>query len=637
MDKKTILGILLIGVVMIGWMIYSSSVYKQTPPEQKTDTTQIAKDTTNDTLTQPKAEQLSETAEHRFGQHFSKFSTGVEQFIVVNTDNYTAKISSKGGSLVQWTLKHYNKWDKTPTQLIDAKEQELYMQFVSMDAKRIDSRDLFFAVGGLDSGKTSITLSGDKSQTLTFTLDLENDKQLVKTITFFGNKYHIEQNITTKNLDGIIKNGYTLIWGHNLNYQDEYPNEESRYSEGLISMNGSVETFSGSSDEVETEKYTGIVDYTAIKTKYFTAAIIPQPWQNFDGSATLSGYEFEINKGTHKDFQMTIDVPYKGGVQTDKFQVYIGPVDYKIVKSYGLEATVDLGGSIVRPIAEYLFLPLFNAIYGFIHNYGIAIIIFSMLIKLILMPLSLKQVRNGAYMRLLQPEITRLREEYKDDKQKQQMATMEVYNEYGINPMSGCLPLLIQLPILWALYRTLNGAIELRQQPFILWIHDLSSADPIFSWGFSILGMTGISGLALLMAITMFVQQKMTITDPSQKFMVYFMPIIFLIMFSNLPSGLNLYYFIFNLLSIGQQLYMNNVYAKKLSLADLKASKKTRKEGWFAKQMRQAQEMQKATGKSLPPSMQRYIDQKNAKNNSKAQNQNKKINNNRTQNKGKKK
>jgi len=234
--------------------------------------------------------------------------------------------------------------------------------------------------------------------------------------------------------------------------------------------------------------------------------------------------------------------------------------------------------------------------------------------KILLTPLSIKQLRNASYMKLLQPEIEKRKQAAGDDRKKQQMATMEVYNDYGLNPMSGCLPLLFQMPILFALWKTLNGFIDLRHQPFILWINDLSAPDVLVNWGFSILGMTQISGLAVMMGTALFIQQKMTITDPNQKMLVYMMPIMFLFLFSNFPAGLNLYYFVFNLLAIGQQVYINKFSRKRMTLEELKKQPK-KKEGWLAKQMRAAQEMQKQSGKPLPPAMQRYIDAKEKKDN----------------------
>jgi len=175
---------------------------------------------------------------------------------------------------------------------------------------------------------------------------------------------------------------------------------------------------------------------------------------------------------------------------------------------------------------------------------------------------------------------------------------MKLYSEYGINPASGCLPLLLQMPILFSLWAVLRSAIELRQAPFIWWITDLSIPDKILSFGFSFLGISHLSGLALLMGATMFIQQKMTITDPRQKALVYMMPIMFIFLFSNFPSGLNLYYFFFNLLAIAQQVYINKFSNKRLTLEDLKRMPK--KEGWLQRKMREAQELAEAQGKTLP-------------------------------------
>jgi YidC/Oxa1 family membrane protein insertase len=175
---------------------------------------------------------------------------------------------------------------------------------------------------------------------------------------------------------------------------------------------------------------------------------------------------------------------------------------------------------------------------------------------------------------------------------------MKLYSEYGINPASGCLPLLLQMPILFALWSVLRTQIDLRQADFIWWITDLSLPDVLVHLPFSLLGIKFISGLALLMGITMFLQQKLTITDPRQKAMIYIMPVMFTMIFSSLPSGLNLYYFMFNLFSIVQQVYINNYSKNRPTLAQLKKAPK--KEGWFQKKMREAQNLAESQGRSVP-------------------------------------
>jgi len=193
--------------------------------------------------------------------------------------------------------------------------------------------------------------------------------------------------------------------------------------------------------------------------------------------------------------------------------------------------------------------------------------------------------------------MTKLREKFKDDQQAQQKETMKLYSEYGINPMGGCLPLLLQMPILFALWAVLQSAIDLRQEPFMLWIKDLSTPDVIFTIpGFPII--QHFSGLALLMGVTLFFQQKMTLTDPRQKAMIYMMPIMFTLMFSSFPSGLNLYYFMFNLIGIAQQIWINKFSKKQPTLEQMKKAPK--KEGWMQRKMREAQELAEAQGRSIP-------------------------------------
>lgn len=244
-------------------------------------------------------------------------------------------------------------------------------------------------------------------------------------------------------------------------------------------------------------------------------------------------------------------------------------------------------------------LPIFNFIHKFIPNYGVSIIIFAILMKMLLTPLSLTQLRTSRYMQVLAPDIARIREKYKDDQVTQQQETMKLYSEYGINPMGGCLPMLLQMPIMYALWAVLNS-IQLRQAHFAGWITDLSVPDVILNLGFHLplVGIDKFSGLALVMGATLFIQQKMTITDPRQKSMVYMMPIMFTLMFSSFAAGLNLYYLVFNLLGIGQQIYMNKFSKSTLTLEQLKRMPK--KEGWLQKRLRMAQEIAASQGKTLP-------------------------------------
>lgn len=598
MDRNSIIGLSLISVLILVWLVYMS--YQEVPIPKD-----VPKEATQEQVVQPKdsaaiAPVVQDSAQvaGKYGI-FSQFTEGFETIYTVETELYRARISSKGGAIKFWTLNKFKKWDKEPVQLINNSLGELYMNFVTMDAKRIDSRNLNFTLFG--QTKTNFKLEKGRKLNLDFVIDLGNNRKIIKSLKFFNDKYHIEQNIILENLDEIIPSrGYNLVWEKGLVYQEYNSVDESSDAHAMVQMNGEVEEVNAEKDQGVEKSFTGIIDFAAIKTKYFGAAIIPQPWQKFDGTVDLSGdlKRFK-NDGVTEYYSMSLRVPYKGGKQTNSFKVYVGPLDYDIVKEYGLNATVSLGWKyVIRPIGEYFMLPIFRFIHRFVPNYGIVILLFAFIIKMLLHPLSITQMKSAQKMQLLTPEMEKIRAKYKDDQQTQQKEIMKLYSEYGINPAGGCAPLVLQMPILFALWAVLRSAIELRQAPFALWIMDLSVPDRIFSFGFSMFGISHLSGLALLMGITMFIQQKMTITDPRQKAMVYMMPVMFTFMFANFPSGLNLYYFFFNLLAISQQFYINKLSKNKPTLEDLR--KNPKKPGWLQKKMAEAQQIAEAQGKTIP-------------------------------------
>jgi YidC/Oxa1 family membrane protein insertase len=277
-------------------------------------------------------------------------------------------------------------------------------------------------------------------------------------------------------------------------------------------------------------------------------------------------------------------------------------MQYDSLSHYGLTDVMNFGLKwIVKPIGEYFMLPTMKFIQGFIPNWGIAIIIFALILKALLYPLGITQMRSARKMQLVAPLMNEIREKYKDDMQTQQQEMMKLYGEYGINPAGGCLPLLLQMPFLYALYSVLNLNVELRQAAFLpVWITDLSVPDVILSLPFKLplFNIDKFSGLALLMGATLFIQQKQMVTDPRQKGLVYLMPVMLTLMFSTLPAGLNLYYFVFNIVGIIQQVWMTKFSKNSLTLADLKAMPK--KESWLQKKMREAQQMAEAQGRTLP-------------------------------------
>ncbi len=327
-------------------------------------------------------------------------------------------------------------------------------------------------------------------------------------------------------------------------------------------MGGELETLDATKvGEEYKSDFNGNTDYVSLRTKYFGLFIIPKDRKG-DG-AYMSGFRENLkDNGARENYSIAIKMDIKNEkLEKSTFSILITPLDYKILKSYEIDLEKTLRFSldfIVRPIAQYMILPVFLLLHTFIPSWGLVIILFAFLMKVVLNPLTKTQMNSMKKMSQLNPKITAIREKYKDDPVKANQQIMKLYKEEKINPAGGCLPMLLQLPILYALFGVFNSTIELRHASF-LWIKDLSAPDVIMHLPFKIpmFGIDQISGLALAMGITMFIQQKMTVTDPKQKAMVYIMPVMLTLLFFSFPAGLNLYYFMFNLFSISQQWWKN--------------------------------------------------------------------------------
>ncbi len=617
MDKNNLIAILLIGSIIIGYSLWMSSTQEANPENikkfnERVDSLNSEDDSAEKIKVQDEVELTdSVSMTNKFGKSFLPFATGQERVITIETDLYTAKLSSKGASIARWELKEYDQWHGKKSQLIWENDKQVFLNFLSQEGKRIDTRDLFFDMSKLNKDYYKIT--GDQKLSFSTSLDFEEVKSLTKNFVFYGDKYHFETDVKLQNLDNILpKRGYNFSWVNGLKYQEYNTIDESNSGLALASFNGEAREIDATDDEdIKIAAKGNTFDFAGIKSKYFAVAF---KTEMKNGTVDLYGSKrLTDNEGLIEHYDMQIRVPYEGGTQTNSFLVYIGPLESDIIESYGFGSLMDYGWWIFRYIGLTIF-HILSFIQTFISNWGITIIIFSIFLKVLLYPLSAPQMRSSQKMKLLAPQITKIREKYKDDMQKQQKETMALYSEYGVNPMGGCLPMLLQMPILYTLWTVFRSNINLRQADFAFWIHDLSIPDTIVDFGFSIMGLKSISGLALAMGVTMFIQQKLTITDPRQKSLVYMMPIMFTLMFSSFPSGLNLYYFMFNLIGIGQQIYINKFSKATLSLEQMKQTPK--KESWIQKKMAQAQEMaeMQQKGKSGGSTMNKILKEQKNKN-----------------------
>lgn len=605
MDRQATIGFILIGLILMVWLYWSTP--QTPPPGTKTGKDSLLvldsiakqgskpKDTAKTAV--EKGDTTTKTAAVSAKNPFTPDSLSEKRFTVEN-DLVIMEFSTKGGTLRKIYLKDYNNWfhDTIPAsapktqrfvQLLDtARGSGLTLEFVDQPGRKVSTSDIIF---NTTADKPSYTLKGKDSLVVEFmTTPDSNGAAIAFKYVIHGDKYELGLSVKMSNLNDVIaRNQYQIAWRKGLNHVEQYIKDEANYSNASVMFGDEHVIFNSESGK---EEQTGQVNWISVKNKYFTTALIPANPQLTEGYE-LSATNYQANAdAVWKVYDASVRYKYTGEKEVvNNFMFYVGPADYKILKDYGsnLSEIVDFGSFfgirfLVRPIAEFFLLPLFIFLYSFIPNYGIVIIIFSLIIKVILHPLTKNTYASMKKMQLLQPKIKELKEKFKDDPQKQQKETMALYSTYGINPAGGCLPMILQMPVFIALFGTFQTAIQLRGEGFIWWITDLSRPDVLFALPFTIplFGVHEVSGLALLMGVTTFLQQKMTTTDPSQKALVYIMPVFLTILFMTFPSGLNLYYFMFNLFSIAQQYYVNN-YGKQVELVPVPADK--RKKGFMSR------------------------------------------------------
>jgi YidC/Oxa1 family membrane protein insertase len=602
MDKQTTLAFILIGAILIIWLYTNTPDPVEQAPTGR-DTTLVQRDTTPAVPQERPVEPEQEKQE--LGKYFTS-SGGEGDLITVETDLAVFELSTKGANFRKYFLKEFNNWYsvdaeedediyQTKVQLINySRGDALDLVFVTTDGKRVSTSEVNFDY----EGDYRSTITGGDSLKFVFTLPAEGGGEIRKTYTVFGNQYSMRTDVEFINMQNLISNNtFDLVWASGIRFVELNSVDEANFSNASVFYGGEQVIIDADDIGETVEKdFTGRVEWLGIRNKYFSVIIAPDD-PNIEGAYIQGTRASNDNLGFREYYSGRLIVPFKNTDHEKRsFTIYIGPVDYDILNSYkrNFEAIVDFGSFfglrfIVRPIAEFILLPLFTFLHTFIPNYGFVIIVFSLIIKFVLYPLTKSSYQSMKKMQLLQPKITELKEKYKDDPQRMNKETMALYSTYGINPAGGCLPLLLQMPIFVALWGLFQVAIELRQQPFILWIKDLSRPDVIYElpFRFPLFGIEQISGLALLMGITTFIQQKMSIKDPKQQSLVYIMPVFLTLMFMSFPSGLNLYYFMFNLFTIIQQYYINHKHSG-LVLEPVKNPKK--KTGFMQKLMEAAEQ-----------------------------------------------
>ncbi len=538
MDKRTVLALGLSFLVFLVWSI----VFSPKPTDRPIDKQPI-----------PKRDQGQPFLEDRIIPSGPKQDLTLDagrgsKDIKVETELYTAIFSGSGPLIKSFRLSNYlSKLEKDSPlkELIHVKNKAGYGFSLGFSGQSIPNAN--WATYKVNRQGISIR-TGDQPKELIYEWESPQGIEITTRFVFYADSYMIDLSIIINNKsEYIVDNNLLLNLAH-------FPQEtkKSYYAfEGMALLVGN-KLEEVKVKKIEDELFSGQISWIAYEEAYFMTAIISEE----DKKATAKGTT--LPDGEVRITYITPSLNLRQHQKaTENFALYLGPRDLYILKDSGrkLEKAINFGwfDIIAKPLL--VTLRFFNK---YVANYGISIILLTILIKILFWPLTHKSYQSMKEMRKLQPMMAKIREKYKGNKQEMNKQLMSLYKTYKINPMGGCLPMIIQIPVFFALFRVLPNSIELRHTPFILWINDLSAPDRLFSFPFQVPFMTppyGIPVLTLIMGASMFIQQKMTPSpgDPAQAKMMMLLPIVFTFLFINFPSGLVLYWLVNNILSIAQQ------------------------------------------------------------------------------------
>lgn len=612
MDKNTLIGFVLIGVVVFAF----SWLNRPTPEQieaQRSMQDSIAKveyakqaeqdlaaknrqDAAFDAIAGESDSARTERLKNNYGI-FATSMTGEEQFTILENELVELKISSKGGRLCYARLKEYKTWDGKPLILFDEKDSEFDITLVTVNNRVINTGEMYFTpVKEKTQNSVIMRLPAGDGASLDFEYTLPEDS------------YMIDFNIKGIGLNGVLApstNSLDIKWEQKIRQQEKGRKFEDQLT-GLYYKYAADDVEYLSEVKNDSKQISNKLKWIGYKDKFFSTVLISSD----DFAATTLDSKM-ISSGEYlKNFTTTTSVPFDlKGKEATSFRYFVGPNSYPLLKSYNkgvpaedrlqLEKLVPLGASVFRLINQYIIIPLFDFLGKYISSYGIIILLLTFIVKMFLFPLTYKSYMSSAKMRVLRPQVEEINAKYpgQDKALERQRAVMDLYSRAGASPMSGCLPMLLQMPILIAMYMFFPSAIELRQQSF-LWAHDLSTYDAIVSWNTYIPIITPyfgnhISLFCLLMTITNIIYTKFNMDQtntgqqqmPGMKIMMYMMPLMFLVFFNQNASGLSYYYFVSTLITIIQTLIFRYTINEEKLLAKLEANKRkpVKKSGFMAR------------------------------------------------------
>ncbi|RHJ85390.1 membrane protein insertase YidC [Parabacteroides sp. AM08-6] len=623
MDKNTIIGFLLIGVVLFAFTWLNKPTPEQLEAQRRMQDS-IAQVEYAKQLEQQKEENKEAKMEDaladlpdsvrvaRLQSSFGVFAdamVGEDAFTVLENELIEVRLSNKGGRVSYVRLKEYDNYQEKPLVLFDGADSKFDFTLVTATNRVVNTGDLYFTpVKGADANSLIMRLNTGEGSSLDFIYSLKPDS------------YMLDFSIKGTGLNGVLSPSTTaldLLWQQKITQQEKGRKFEDRYATVYYKfMADDVEYLSETKND--SKQLSNRLKWIAYKDMYFSSILIAGN-EGFE-STTIDSKMLPADGPYLKDYKTTTSVPFdlKGNEATN-LRFYFGPNQFSLLKSFNegvssenrldLEKIVPLGWGIFRWVNQYFVIPLFNFLGQFIHSYGLLIFLLTVIVKLILFPLTYKSYMSSAKMRVLRPQVEELNAKYpgQDKAVERQRATMELYSRAGASPMAGCVPMLLQMPILVALFMFFPSAIELRHQSF-LWAHDLSTYDAIISWNANIPFITPyfgnhISLFCLLMTITNIIYTKFNMDQtntgqqqmPGMKVMMYMMPVMMLVFFNQYASGLTYYYFISTLITILQTIIFRYTINEDKLLAKLEANKKKPlKKSGFMKRLEEAQKAQQA-------------------------------------------
>jgi len=517
---------------------------------------------------------------------FAGAASGKDEFITLENNKVELKISLKGGRVYSARLKEYRTYDSLPLILFSGDSTVFGFNFFTADNKAIKTNFLYFKSV---SDKRSYVVTSEP-QSVSLRLLASGDKYIEYKYTLAPDKYMVDFDINFKSMESIIglnQNSLTLDWRMYIPQQEKGRVNETNYSTiNYKFFQDDVEGFGfRSKKELEKKDITTKLKWVAFQDQFFSSILLSNDFfiNGSISSSTLD--EFTFPEYT-KYYTSELGVPFNPGSSNKiGMKLYYGPNSITILKKEGeglqLEKIVFLGKNIIGWISRFVIIPIFNWLDNFIGSYGLIILILTIIIKLALFPLTFKSMQSQAKMQVLKPMVEELGKKFpkKEDAMKKQQATMALYKKAGVNPMGGCLPMVLQMPILFAMFRFFPVSIELRQEHF-LWATDLSTYDSILNLPFTI-PMYGdhVSLFTLLMTASTLLTMKMTGStpgsdQPGMKLMMYMMPVMFMLILNNFSAGLTYYYFLANMITFGQNIISKRFINADAVLATLEQNKK---------------------------------------------------------------